>query len=372
MISLVSATTVGAFALIGCEGAGAVHEHSYAASYVLAKCETDGYTLHTCTECGYKYADEFVDAYGHAYEYCVGLAYHRDEPATQADARDATHTFDVSELIGKPLASVVDAQSSMAKSYMEWLIGETIEGSPAGPQTQTFHFIKHGDCSYCGEGAVEVATIDVPLLAITPIPSFSLDDVDIKFDMEVKGDPLPDDWHDDHGFGKWGSVSKLAGNASGVISVPTQYHFDPTTKQLTVQSKKIENVDIPDGLKKLQLIMSDSIEEIGDNAFSKCSDLRRCDLSTGIKTIGANAFGTAVFDYLIIPNTVESIGSNAFGSCSNMKYLFYLGTSAEWDKISIADGNDALKNVPRYYYSETKPTTEGNFWHFDDESPVIW
>lgn len=374
LVSCVTATAASAFAFIGCEGAGTTHKHTYTTSYVLAKCETDGYTLHTCSECGYKYADEFVDAYGHAYEYCVGLALHNDEPAMQADEHGGMHTFDISELIGQPLSSIVMDQTNLAKTYMESLIGEALAGSSvAQPQTQKFHIIKHGDCSYCGDGGVSVATIDVPMMSIVPIPAFSLDSVDITFDMEVKGDPLPDYWHDEHGFGKFDGTSKLDGNASGVISVPTQYHFDPETKTISVKSKKIENVDIPDGLKKLQLIMSDSIEEIGANAFAQCSGLRRCDLPTEIKTIGANAFGSAIFDYIIIPNTVESIGSNAFGACSNMKYVFYLGTPDEWNNITIDSGNDGFKNVKRFYYSETKPTTEGNYWHFDNnESPVIW
>jgi hypothetical protein len=29
-------------------------------------------------------------------------------------------------------------------------------------------------------------------------------------------------------------------------------------------------------------------------------------------------------------------------------------------------------NATRYYYSETEPTEEGNFWHWVDGEVVVW
>lgn len=42
--------------------------HSYTSTIVLPTCEKDGMTTHTCSDCGYLYADEFVSALGHIYE----------------------------------------------------------------------------------------------------------------------------------------------------------------------------------------------------------------------------------------------------------------------------------------------------------------
>lgn len=370
-IALCTAMAVSAFAFIGCEGEGSAHKHTYEKSYVLARCETDGYTLHTCKSCGYKYADEFVDAYGHAYEYCVGVALHQDRPSAQADEH-GTHLIDYSELIGQPLSAICKDQKDLAKSFLETLMGQAYANSQSDQNTLTFHFLTHHDCAYCDDGGVSVKTIEVPILSVLPIPAFEIPEIPAtEFEMVVTAPA--DDWHDDHGFGKWDLPSKLVGNASTVVSAPTPYHFDPSSKTLTISAKKLENVTVPDGVEKIrQLVASDAFEEIGANVFAQFSGLRRGDLPVGVKKIGENAFGAAVFDYIVIPDTVESIGKNAFGNCSNMKCVFYMGTAEQWNGVEIADGNDGFKNAPRYYYSQEKPQTKGNYWHFVDESPVVW
>jgi hypothetical protein len=53
--------------------------------------------------------------------------------------------------------------------------------------------------------------------------------------------------------------------------------------------------------------------------------------------------------------------------------VYYKGTASEWTEISIGSNNSKLINATRYYYSESEPTTTGNFWHYDtDGNPVAW
>ena len=52
--------------------------------------------------------------------------------------------------------------------------------------------------------------------------------------------------------------------------------------------------------------------------------------------------------------------------------IYYNGSAAEWNSISIKSDNYYLTNATRYYYSETKPTTSGNFWHWVDGEVAIW
>ena len=43
------------------------------------------------------------------------------------------------------------------------------------------------------------------------------------------------------------------------------------------------------------------------------------------------------------------------------------------ESISIGDYNGNLTGATRYYYSETVPTTSGNYWHYgDDGVPTPW
>lgn len=46
------------------------HEHSYTANTVEPTCETQGYTVYTCS-CGNRYTDNFTDALGHSYTQSV-------------------------------------------------------------------------------------------------------------------------------------------------------------------------------------------------------------------------------------------------------------------------------------------------------------
>ena len=90
---------------------------------------------------------------------------------------------------------------------------------------------------------------------------------------------------------------------------------------------------------------------IGDHAFERCSGLTE----------------------ITIPNGVTSIGKCAFYGCNKLTKVYYKGGESEWDKITIAYGNE-LRNSTRYYYSEEKPTSSGNYWHYDVDgvTPTIW
>lgn len=52
--------------------------HEYKIDVVPVTCETDGYTLHTCTTCGYSYKDNIIPTTGHAFssEWTTDSTYH--------------------------------------------------------------------------------------------------------------------------------------------------------------------------------------------------------------------------------------------------------------------------------------------------------
>jgi hypothetical protein len=47
--------------------------------------------------------------------------------------------------------------------------------------------------------------------------------------------------------------------------------------------------------------------------------------------------------------------------------VYYTGNAIEWNHLtaSIGNGNNKLINAVIYYYSETSPSTSGNYWHYD-------
>lgn len=78
--------------------------------------------------------------------------------------------------------------------------------------------------------------------------------------------------------------------------------------------------------------------------FWGCS-LPIISIPDGVTTIGSHAFyGCDVFS-ITIPDSVTSIGENAFDDCFSLKGVCYGGTRAQWDQISISDGNQRLTNA---------------------------
>ena len=140
-----------------------------------------------------------------------------------------------------------------------------------------------------------------------------------------------------------------------------------------------------------------SVQIIGDSAFYDCDALSSVTLPDSVLRIEANAFGVCddnlktvhlgknvtyigefAFDYcsalvsINLPQSVKTIDNGAFAYCKGLTYVFFEGTPADFEKINVGEGNNALLNH-LYYYSYTQPTSIGNYWHYDAEGkPVAW
>lgn len=109
-------------------------------------------------------------------------------------------------------------------------------------------------------------------------------------------------------------------------------------------------------------------------AFFNCSSLKTIAIPKGIEFIDENAFeGCSSLLTVVLPSTLTSVADSAFEYCSSLKTVFYEGTEEQFEAIELADGNDALTDAKLYLYSETEPTEDGLWWHYDNSgSPVTW
>lgn len=87
-------------------------------------------------------------------------------------------------LIGGPLKAAADASAALSKSTAEFIekIGFDDKGKV---RTATFKY-RGGQSPENSKGAEKEVSLDVPLLAIVPIPNLQIDEVNVLFDMEVK------------------------------------------------------------------------------------------------------------------------------------------------------------------------------------------
>ena len=111
----------------------------------------------------------------------------------------------------------------------------------------------------------------------------------------------------------------------------------------------MEEIRIPDTYRGLPVV------SIGNGAFSSATNVRS----------------------LVIPSTINSIAggwlflyASAFGNWSDLTSVFIKGDAFT---ASVGNGNSNFDKAKKYYYSETQPTAQGDYWHYDEAGRIaIW
>jgi hypothetical protein len=120
-----------------------------------------------------------------------------------------------------------------------------------------------------------------------------------------------------------------------------------------------------------EIVIPDSVVAIGDLAFYEASLDETLILPKNLKYIGNWAFYSFAVSYIYIPNNIEFIGGAAFNDIAIFG-VYFGGTEADWNEMDNIDRGE-FNRADIYYYSESSPTTEGYFWHYDENGNiVIW
>lgn len=124
------------------------------------------------------------------------------------------------------------------------------------------------------------------------------------------------------------------------------------------------------------LIIDNSVTSIGKSAFSNCSEILSVSIGNSVTSIGSEAFfNCSKLTSVTIGNSVTSIGSSAFSSCSNLNTIYITG-EGEWNAgvlpcssqittLCIGSGITSVKGMKVnplniYCYATTPPTCDNN------------
>ena len=117
----------------------------------------------------------------------------------------------------------------------------------------------------------------------------------------------------------------------------------------------------------------DSVTSIGYAAFTHCGLLAFVEIGNGVTCIDNWTFeNCSSLTSIVIGGNVNLIKDKATVGCSSLKNIYYKGVQNEWNQITIDGANSYLTSATRYYYSESQPTEDSNFWHYVDGELVVW
>lgn len=166
-------------------------------------------------------------------------------------------------------------------------------------------------------------------------------------------------------------------------------------------SDNLTEIVIPEGVTAIEgyafvkcgslkkLVLPDSLDTLGINAFSNCEALETIKMPSAMTEIRSGVFSRAAIteitvpsglteipNYLFsgcknlktvtMPNSVAKVGIMAFQKCDALADVYFQGTKAQWDTVSISDYADLSTNQ-----SGNLPLTDQATIHFLDTPPVV-
>ena len=130
-----------------------------------------------------------------------------------------------------------------------------------------------------------------------------------------------------------------------------------------------------------------TISEVNLNIFTSNNSIKTIYIPKGIKTVHVDFSELGNLEMIVFESDVEHVivGGNS-NKCTMEKKacysVFYRHTEEEWQQATIeyTFNKDAPLRLAdcygdyatHYFYSETQPTTEGNYWHYVDGVPTPW
>ncbi len=174
-----------------------------------------------------------------------------------------------------------------------------------------------------------------------------------------------------------GSLLEYIDESAFSISLMTDQYYNYYQKELIFPDNLIEIGSYNfRGICVEKIYIPASVTNIKPYSFWNPTTLQCViiDKDSTMTIINYEVFGASGYNhasdtfYITIPVSVTEIATNAAYDNDGTTYYLYYGNETQWSNVTVS-----ISNYEVYYYSETAPASEGNYWHFDvDGNPVIW
>ncbi len=148
----------------------------------------------------------------------------------------------------------------------------------------------------------------------------------------------------------------------------------------------LSSINLPEGLLRLhghafdtctsltEITLPESLVAMDEAVFCQTS-LRFVAIPKNIRVISDSLFSQcSALRAVVLPDTLVSISVYAFYADPALEKIYYESTEEQWNSLPPYDEgtNYSLRDATMYFYSETEPTTPGNFWRYVEGTPTIW
>lgn len=142
------------------------------------------------------------------------------------------------------------------------------------------------------------------------------------------------------------SITDCSEDASGELVIPAEIDGKAVTHITYGAFENCNNLTA--------ITIPGSISRLPFSTLSGLEALTCATISDGVTCIGFGAFWYCwALETVTIPASVTSIESSAFDGCAALTDVYYTGTKAQWDSVSIANSNGTLVGVTVHFSDGT-------------------